>query len=608
RPERKASVCRLWYSHEQVLLTSNETTFRTTRRQSVRVVQKWAELIDWATPGCGEPTFELLPDFWALLFLPGVHCASLAPYACGSGTQRSKTILSGFIIRATGWNDALIRRSQPAAGVRLQAWEGGPLIHVPAAQETFASLFSSTARNEGKRREVNAVAVLSAAAAAGVSVAFGRRCGGVLFSLEEVIISLETLGSFFAALVAAFTLRSITRLQQPAGLFYVETYAVVSWRAGPFICWACFGALGDLFIRANIAWCRGGRPPAGECTPVLEVIAVRGSPPCWRSRNRTPAATSELISELSTSPSLFIPAWQSERSPAIVGIAVADGVSQPRLVIFKNWCRPGADCVTPGLYAMVELRGDRMTVLLVVIMFELTRKWVADAFGKGELYESHIPAQRLPHLDIGTSSPTDPGHRRDAARSQERPPLAVLTRTAPRWRTWKTLIKATDYNGFPVVVSREVGGLIGFVQRRDLPLSIKNARQKQDGVVSSSSSIFTEDLRRILNLSPFTVTAHAMETVVDISAKQTSSRPSLCLCMRLPGIITKEERPAPHGSDDEQDPESIISISSRDESRSAQAVSCTAPESPPTSRQASPTNTLHVFFSSKVALRFYLKR
>lgn len=22
-------------------------------------------------------------------------------------------------------------------------------------------------------------------------------------------------------------------------------------------------------------------------------------------------------------------------------------------IIFRNWCRPGADCVTPGLYAMV---------------------------------------------------------------------------------------------------------------------------------------------------------------------------------------------------------------------------------------------------------------
>ena len=42
-------------------------------------------------------------------------------------------------------------------------------------------LFPKYYQNEAKKREV-----LSAAAAAGVSVAFGAPVGGVLFSLEEV--------------------------------------------------------------------------------------------------------------------------------------------------------------------------------------------------------------------------------------------------------------------------------------------------------------------------------------------------------------------------------------------------------------------------------------
>lgn len=42
-------------------------------------------------------------------------------------------------------------------------------------------LFPKYGRNEAKKREI-----LSAAAAAGVSVAFGAPIGGVLFSLEEV--------------------------------------------------------------------------------------------------------------------------------------------------------------------------------------------------------------------------------------------------------------------------------------------------------------------------------------------------------------------------------------------------------------------------------------
>lgn len=44
-------------------------------------------------------------------------------------------------------------------------------------------LFPKYGKNEAKKREI-----LSAAAAAGVSVAFGAPIGGVLFSLEEVYI------------------------------------------------------------------------------------------------------------------------------------------------------------------------------------------------------------------------------------------------------------------------------------------------------------------------------------------------------------------------------------------------------------------------------------
>lgn len=48
----------------------------------------------------------------------------------------------------------------------------------------FSYLFPKYGRNEAKKREI-----LSAAAAAGVSVAFGAPIGGVLFSLEEVSLA-----------------------------------------------------------------------------------------------------------------------------------------------------------------------------------------------------------------------------------------------------------------------------------------------------------------------------------------------------------------------------------------------------------------------------------
>lgn len=52
---------------------------------------------------------------------------------------------------------------------------------------------------------------------------------------------------------------------------------------------------------------------------------------------------------------LFIP---SMAVGAIAGRMVGIGVEQMAYhhhdwFIFKSWCRPGADCVTPGLYAMV---------------------------------------------------------------------------------------------------------------------------------------------------------------------------------------------------------------------------------------------------------------
>lgn len=221
-----------------------------------------------------------------------------------------------------------------------------------------------------------------------------------------------------------------------------------------------------------------------------------------------------------------------------------------------------------------------MTVSLVVIMFELTggleyivplmaaavtSKWVADAFGKEGIYESHIQLNGYPYLDVRDEF-THRTLATDVMRPRRNdPPLAVLTQDTTTVEDIETLIKDTDYNGFPVVVSRESERLIGFVQRRDLTLAIsksvkpvegritqenlhtflentgilprcpstENARQKQDGVVSSSVVYFTEDapqlpasnpqplkLRRILNLSPFTVTDHTpMETVVDIFRK-----------------------------------------------------------------------------------------
>ena len=98
-----------------------------------------------------------------------------------------KTILSGFIIRGYLGKWTLIIKSvglilSVSAGLNLG--KEGPMVHIACCiGNIFSYLFPKYGKNEAKKREI-----LSAAAAAGVSVAFGAPIGGVLFSLEEVTV------------------------------------------------------------------------------------------------------------------------------------------------------------------------------------------------------------------------------------------------------------------------------------------------------------------------------------------------------------------------------------------------------------------------------------
>lgn len=108
--------------------------------------------------------------------------------------------------------------------------------------------------------------------------------------------------SFFAALVAAFTLRSIN----PFGnsrlvLFYVEFHT--PWHLlelGPFVLLGIFGGLwGAFFIRSNIAWCQRRKTTRLGRYPVVEVLVVTAITAILAFPNEyTRMSTSELISEL----------------------------------------------------------------------------------------------------------------------------------------------------------------------------------------------------------------------------------------------------------------------------------------------------------------------
>uniref|UniRef100_A0A671NAF6 Chloride channel protein n=1 Tax=Sinocyclocheilus anshuiensis TaxID=1608454 RepID=A0A671NAF6_9TELE len=639
----KEGVCLngFWFNHEHCCWNSNETTFQ--ERDKCPNWKSWAELI----VGTNDGPFAYIMNYlmyvcWALLFsfLAVSLVRAFAPYACGSGIPEIKTILSGFIIRGYLGKWTLMIKTITlvlAVSSGLSLGKEGPLVHVACCcGNILCHLFTK--------------------------YPFGAPIGGVLFSLEEVsyYFPLKTLWrSFFAALVAAFTLRSIN----PFGnsrlvLFYVEFHS--PWHLLeliPFVLLGIFGGIwGAFFIRANIAWCRRRKTTRLGHYPVLEVLVVTAVTALLAFPNSyTRMSTSELISELfndcglldssqlcnyanvsvtkSSSDALpdrpagqdvYTAMWQL--SLALVfkmlitvvtfGMKVPSGLFIPSMavgaiagrllgvgmeqlayyhhdwVIFRGWCSPGADCITPGLYAMVGATAclggvTRMTVSLVVIMFELTggleyivplmaatmtSKWVADALGREGIYEAHIRLNGYPFLE----SKEEFSHKTlamDVMRPRRSdPPLSVITQDGMSVEEVESLIAETSYSGFPVVVSHESQRLVGFVQRRDLVISIENARQRQEGVVSASRIFFTEytppqppnsppplKLRGIMDLSPFTVTDHtAMDIVVDIFRKLGLRQCLVTHNGRLLGIITKKDILKHMAQMANRDPDSIL--------------------------------------------------
>ncbi|ROL48019.1 H(+)/Cl(-) exchange transporter 5 [Anabarilius grahami] len=633
----KEGVCLngFWFNHEHCCWNSNETTFQ--ERDKCPQWKSWAELI----VGTNNGPFAYIMNYlmyvcWALLFsfLAVSLVRAFAPYACGSGIPEIKTILSGFIIRGYLGKWTLMIKTITlvlAVSSGLSLGKEGPLVHVACCcGNILCHLFTKYRRNEAKRREVS------------------------------YYFPLKTLWrSFFAALVAAFTLRSIN----PFGnsrlvLFYVEFHS--PWHLLeliPFVLLGIFGGIwGAFFIRANIAWCRRRKTTRLGHYPVLEVLVVTAVTALLAFPNSyTRMSTSELISELfndcglldssqlcnytnvsitkSTSDALpdrpaghevYTALWQL--SLALVfkmlitvvtfGMKVPSGLFIPSMavgaiagrllgvgmeqlayyhhdwVIFRGWCSPGADCITPGLYAMVGATAclggvTRMTVSLVVIMFELTggleyivplmaatmtSKWVADALGREGIYEAHIRLNGYPFLE----SKEEFSHKTlamDVMRPRRSdPPLSVITQDGMSVEEVESLIAETSYSGFPVVVSHESQRLVGFVQRRDLVISIENARQRQEGVVSASRIFFTEytppqppnsppplKLRGIMDLSPFTVTDHtAMDIVVDIFRKLGLRQCLVTHNGRLLGIITKKDILKHMAQMANRDPDSIL--------------------------------------------------
>ncbi|KAK9746527.1 CBS domain [Popillia japonica] len=645
-----------WLNKEQCCWSSEETTFDTGNCSQWRT---WSEVLGQSRTGAGAYVISyLFYIMCALLFaaLSASLVRMFAPYACGSGIPEIKTILSGFIIRGYLGKWTLIIKSvglilSVSAGLSLG--KEGPMVHIACCIGNISYLFPKYGRNEAKKREI-----LSAAAAAGVSVAFGAPIGGVLFSLEEVsyYFPLKTLWrSFFCALIAAFILRYINPFgNEHSVLFYVEyNKPWIFFELIPFIGLGIIGGvIATIFIKANLKWCRYrkysklGQYPVTEVLLVTVITALIAYPNpytrmntseliyllfsqcgisnaddlCDYNRNFTDANSAiewapagpgvyraiwllilalilKLIMTIFTFGmkvpcGLFIPSLcLGAIAGRIVGIAMEQlAYNYPKNWLFSGECSTGYDCITPGLYAMVGAAAvlggvTRMTVSLVVIMFELTggvryivplmaaamaSKWVGDALGRQGIYDAHIALNGYPFLD----SKDEFAHTSlaaDVMQPKRNESLAVITQDSMTVDDIEALLKETEHKGYPVVVSHESQYLVGFVLRREINLAIANARRTVDGICGQSLVIFTNSnppqtlgpphlkLKKILDMAPITITDQTpMETVVDMFRKLGLRQTLVTHNGRLLGVITKKDVLRHVKQLDNEDPNSVL--------------------------------------------------
>ncbi|KAH6625683.1 chloride channel [Boeremia exigua] len=541
--------------------------------------------------------------FFILFSVFFAACASLlvrefSPYARHSGIPEIKTVLGGFVIRhfLGGWT-LVTKTLGLCLAVASGLWLGkeGPLVHVACCSANlFMKLFGNVNGNEARKREV-----LSAAAAAGISVAFGAPVGGVLFSLEQLSYYFpdKTMwSSFVCAMVAAVTLQAFNPFRTGKLVLYQVTYHS-GWHDFELVPFALLGIIGGLygglFIKLNMAIASWRQDRTYLKGPVTEVVIIsfvtalinfpikfmRAQASelvyilfaecadltedtlglCKSGKANTGVIALLLISALlgillaAFTFGLQIPAGIILPSMAIGGLyGRAVGLSVQvfqtafsHLFIFGS-CEPDVKCVTPGTYAIVgaasALAGTtRMTVSIVVIMFELTgaltyvlpimiavmiSKWIGDAISPRGIYESWIHFKGYPFLDNrddnGSSIPDVP-----AAHVMTRiEDLTTISATGHTIQSLRQMLQTHRYRGFPVISppsehdsspASSDALLLGYISRTELLYALsltisKSLPQETEchfahqPLADPSSSL---DLRPWMDQTPITLNARA---------------------------------------------------------------------------------------------------
>ncbi|KIE00329.1 Chloride channel, voltage gated, partial [Metarhizium majus ARSEF 297] len=539
----------------------------------------WSEALGVQAAG-GKWVVEYL--FYLLYSITLAYCAALlvqeyAMYAKHSGIPELKTVLGGFVIRRFLGTWTLITKSIGLVlAVASGMWLGkeGPLVHVACCcANLFIKLFPNIRENEARKREV-----LSAAAASGISVAFGSPIGGVLFSLEQLSYYFpdKTMWqSFVCAMTAAVCLQAFDPFRSGKLVLYQTKYSV-DWHGFEIIPYAILGIFGGvyggLFIRTNMAVARWKKTQSWLPRPIIQVLAVALltaliNYPNFYMKVQSTELVSSLFSECSRvlddpiglcrtgtasagtvvllifaavlgfflasiTFGLQIPAGIILPSMAIgaltgraVGIIMEIWVhNHPKFVFFSS-CAPDVPCITPGTYAIIgasaALAGvTRMTVSIVVIMFELTgaltyvlpimvavmiSKWVGDAFSRRGIYESWIHFNEYPFLD-NSEEMTIP----DIPASQimtRIEDLNVLTASGHTIASLNTILEMHAYRGFPVISDPREAILLGYISRAELSYNIRTATQPPRSLSTETEVFFSHqalaDPRTILDLRPW---------------------------------------------------------------------------------------------------------
>jgi chloride channel 3/4/5 len=351
--------------------------------------------------------------------------------------------------------------------------------------------------------------------------------------------------SFVCAMVAAVTLQAFNPFRTGKLVLYQVTYHT-GWHGFEMVPFAILGILGGLygglFIKLNMRVAEWRKHRTYLKGPVLEVVIValitalvnfpikvmRAQASelvytlfaecvditddqldlCTSGRANTGVITLLIIAAIlgfflaSLTFGLEIPAGIILPSMAIgalygraVGLIVEVWqAAHPSWLIFQS-CEPDILCVTPGTYAIIgaasALGGaTRMTVSIVVIMFELTgvltyvlpimiavmiSKWVGDAISPRGIYESWIHFNGYPFLDNrdeNSASVPDVPTSHVMTRIED---LVVITATGHTIESLNSLLNAHPFRGFPVIDNPRDAVHLGYISRTELAFALRAA-------------------------------------------------------------------------------------------------------------------------------------